>query len=180
MWSWSGVIKPATVTSEVVGAIDLYPTLLDVLGVARKPEQKIDGVSYAAVLKSGAKLNRASYFNYFPHGGPAKPPGVTVRAGDWKLIRWFETGPIYPEKFELYNLREDLGESKNLAAKMPAKVKELDAMMDQFLKDTGATFPKPNPAYRAGAAPAVGDGGDPEATPAKADVGAKKKKKNAK
>jgi arylsulfatase A-like enzyme len=179
MWSWSGVIEPATVTSEVVGAIDLYPTLLDLLGVARKPEQKIDGVSYAAVLKSGAKLNRAAYFNYFPHGGPAKPPGVTVRAGDWKLIRWFETGPIYSEKFELYNLREDLGESRNLAAKMPAKVKELDAMMDQFLKDTGATFPKPNPAYRAGSAPALGDGGDPEATPAKADAGAKKKKKNA-
>jgi hypothetical protein len=45
-----------------------------------------------------------------------------------------------------------LGESKNLAAKMPDKVKELDAMIDRFLKDTNATYPRPNPAYRPGAA----------------------------
>jgi arylsulfatase A-like enzyme len=171
MWSWPGMITPGTVTPEVVGAIDLYPTLLDALAVTPNPAQTIDGVSYAAVLKSGAKLKRAAYFNYFPHGGPAKPPGVTVRAGDWKLIRWFETGPSYPDKFELYNLREDLGESRNLAMQMPAKVKELDAMLDQFLKDTGATFPKPNPAYRAGAAASSTGGADPAAV--------RKKKKKA-
>jgi arylsulfatase A-like enzyme len=159
MWSWPGVIKPGTVTSEIVGAIDLYPTLLDALGVARKPGQTIDGTSYVAVLKSGAKLNRAAYFNYFPHGGPAKPPGVTVRAGDWKLIRWFETGPGFPQKHELYNLRDDLGESRNLAAAQAAKVRELDAMIDGFLQETGAPFPKPNPAYRAGAGGAADDSG---------------------
>jgi arylsulfatase A-like enzyme len=176
MWSWAGVIKPATVTSQVVGAIDLYPTLLDLLGVAQNAQQKIDGVSYASVLKSGAKLNRAAYFNYFPHGGVAKPPGVTVRAGDWKLIRWFETGRSHPEKYELYNLRDDLGESKNLAAKLPGKVKELDAMMDGFLKDTGATYPKPNPAYRAGSAESEATTGDAAGT---APAASKRKRKKA-
>jgi arylsulfatase A-like enzyme len=162
MWSWPGVTKAGSTSGEVVGAIDLYPTLLDALGVARKSGQIIDGVSYAAVLRSGAKLNRAAYFNYFPHGGEAKPPGVTVRAGDFKLIRWFETSRQFPEKFELYNLRADLGESKNLAAAMPDKVKELDAMIDRFLQDTGASYPQPNPAYRAGAG-----AGDDGATPAR-------------
>ena len=147
VWTWPGTVKPATLSSEVVGAIDLYPTLLELLGVERPPQQKFDGVSYAAVLKSSGKLNRKAYFNYFPHGGPAKPPGVTVRSGDWKLIRWFETGPQYPSQHELYNLRDDLGESKNLAADLPEKVKELDALMDQFLADTGATYPRPNPDY---------------------------------
>ena len=151
MWSWAGRIKPGSVTAEVVGAIDLYPTLLELLGVPKPAQQTMDGVSYAAVLTSSGTLQRPAYFNYFPHGGPAKPPGVTVRAGDWKLIRWFETGPKYPDKFELYNLRDDLGEVKNLAAKMPDKVKELDAMMDRFLRETGALFPRPNPAFRAGA-----------------------------
>ena len=168
MWSWPGVVKPGTVVPDVVGAIDLYPTLLDMLGVAPNPQQKIDGVSYAKVLKSAGPLPRAAYFNYFPHGNVAKPPGVTVRAGDWKLIRWFETSPAFPSRHELYNLREDLGESKNLAAAMPAKVKELDALMDAFLKDTGATYPKPNPAYRPGA---KADDSDVQA--------AKKKKKKA-
>ena len=169
MWSWPGVTKAGATTGEVVGPIDLYPTLMDVLGVAQPRQQKIDGISYAAVLRSGAKLNRAAYFQYFPHGGPSKPPGVTVRAGDLKLIRWFETGPAQPEKFELYNLRADLGERKNLAAAMPDKVKALDRMIDEFLKDTGATFPKPNPAYRPGAKA----GAEERAAPA----AARKKKK---
>ena len=85
---------------------------------------------------------------HFPHGGPAKPPGVTVRAGDWKLIRWYETGPEYPSLHELYNLSDDLGETKNLAAAQPQKVQELDALIDEFLKDTGATAPKANPNYK--------------------------------
>jgi len=48
----------------------------------------------------------------------------------------------------LYNLRDDLGETTNLAARMPDKVRELDALIDAFVKDTGALYPKPNPDYR--------------------------------
>jgi arylsulfatase A-like enzyme len=168
MWSWAGRIKPGTTNSEVVGAVDFYPTVLELLGVARPAKQKIDGVSYGAVLTSAGKLSPRGFFNYFPHGNGGKAPGVTVRAGEFKLIRWFETNARAPEKFELYNLREDLGESKNLAAAMPDKVKELDAMIETFPKDPGATYPKPNPAYRPGA-PATEEGAPPAA--------AKKKKK---
>ena len=166
MWSWAGHIKPGTTSAEVVGAVDFYPTVLEMVGVGRPKQQKLDGTSYASVLTAGAKLGPRGYFNYFPHGNGGKAPGVTVRAGDFKLIRWFETNARAPQKYELYNLREDIGESKDLAATMPAKVKELDAMIDAFLQDTNATYPRPNPAYRAGA-PA--DGGAPAA--------AKKKKK---
>lgn len=146
--AWPGKIQPSTNSSEVVGAIDICPTVLEMAGLAKSPAQKIDGVSYAAVLKQTGSLNRAGYFNYFPHGGPAKPPGVTVRAGDWKLIRWFETGPNYPDRHELYNLKDDLGEQKNLATQMPDKVRQLDALIDGFLADTQALTPRPNPAYR--------------------------------
>ena len=121
----------------------------------------------AAVLRSGAKLTPRPYFNYFPHGNGGKAPGVTVRSGDWKLFRWFETNRNVPEKYELYNLRADLGESKNLAAQLPEKVKELDALIDAFLVDTRATYPRPNPAYRPGATAADGEG----------PVAAKKKKR---
>src|SRR6185369_7534054 len=51
MWSWAGHIKPGTTSDTVVGHIDVYPTLLDCLGLPMPAEQKIDGVSYAAVLK---------------------------------------------------------------------------------------------------------------------------------
>ena len=47
----------------------------------------------------------------------------------------------------LYNLADDIGETTNLAKVMPDKVAELDALIDAFIKDTGALAPKPNPAY---------------------------------
>lgn len=168
MIAWPGVVKGGTVNDAVVGHIDLYPTILDALGVPHPKQQQIDGMSFASVLRTGGALGRPAFFNYFPHGGGAKAPGVTVRAGDWKLIRWFETGAKFPEKHELYNLREDIGETKNLAAQMPSRVKELDALIERFLVETGATYPRPNPAYRPGA---KADEGEPKA--------AKKKKKAA-
>ena len=59
------------------------------------------------------------------------------------------------------------------AAAMPAKVHELDALIDQFLSETGATFPRPNPAYRAGSTPTSAGEGRRESTPS----AAKRKKK---
>lgn len=154
--AWPGHVPPATRTAAIVGQIDLYPTVLDLLGVAANPAQKIDGVSFAPVLRDPqAKLAREALFNFFPSGGPSKPGGVWVRQGDWKLIRWFETGPDYPETYELYNLRDDVGESKNLANAMPDRVRQLDALIEQFFKDTGALVPKPNPDYRPTTKPAA-------------------------
>src|SRR5688500_517056 len=98
MWSWPGVMPAGKTTGEVVGPSDFYPTVLELLQLEPQKQQQMDGVSYAAVLKSAGKVDRQAYFNYFPHGGPGKPPGVTVRAGDWKLIRWFETSREYPNK----------------------------------------------------------------------------------
>ncbi len=146
MWSWPGHIKPGTTSDEIVGHIDLYPTLLDMIGLPFPAQQKIDGLSYARVLKSEGKLDRVAFFNYFPHANPARAGGVSVRSGDWKLIRWFDPQPGDPARYELYNLRDDPGESKNLAASEPERVKQFDALIDGFLKDTGATYPRPNPA----------------------------------
>lgn len=153
MVAWPGVVPPHTQTAAVVSAIDLYPTVLELLAMKPNPAQKFDGISFASVLRDPkAKLPRDAVFNYFPMGGPAKPGGVWVRQGDWKLIRWFETGPDYPEIHELYHLGDDLGETKNLAGQEPDKVRELDALIDGFLRDTDALVPKPNPAYRPAAA----------------------------
>jgi len=151
MWSWPGHIQPGTTSNEIVGHIDLYPTLLDLLGLSKSPRQKFDGVSYARVLQSEGGLKRVAFFNFFPHADPAKVGGVSVRSGDWKLIRWFSPQPGDERRYELYNLHDDLGETKNLAAEQPERVKELDALIDGFLADTGALYPRPNPAYKADA-----------------------------
>src|SRR5262249_45256911 len=161
-WSWTGHILPGTTADAVVGHIDLYPTLLDLLGLPRPARQQMDGVSYARVLKAEGGLDRRAFFNYFPHGpSPGRAGGSWVRAVDWKLSRWFGVAPPDPTRFELYNLRDDLGESKDLAAAQPARVQELDALIDAFLADTGATYPRPNPAYNPATARAAIDGADP-------------------
>ncbi len=153
--AWQGKIRAQTRSSEVVCSIDFYPTLLDLLDLSAADGVTFDGISFAPVLRDPtAKLNREALFNYFPHGGPSKPAGVTVRQGDWKLIRWFETGPNYPSSHELYNLKRDIGETKNLAAKHSEKTQQLDALIDGFLKKTGALVPKSNPAYKPSAAAA--------------------------
>ena len=154
MVRWPGQIKPGSTSDAVVGPIDLYPTILDVLSLAKPESHVIDGESLLPILKQTGSLERKAYFTWFPHLIPA----VSVRQSDWKLIRRFEPHPDYPEVRELYNLKNDIGETRNLATKIPEKVKELDALIDQFVKDTAALYPKPNPDFRPQAErdPAVG------------------------
>jgi len=147
MWSWPGHIKAGVTSDAIVGHIDLYPTLLDLIGIPKPAQQILDGVSYARVLRGESGLDRKAFFNYYPHGRSPGLNGVWVRSGDWKLIRWFGFEMPDNVRFELYNLRADLSETKNLAATQPALVKELDRLIDKHLADTGATYPRPNPAY---------------------------------
>ncbi|HYF34798.1 MAG TPA: sulfatase, partial [Prosthecobacter sp.] len=148
MIMWPGVVPSGAESAALTHAVDLYPTILDLAGLKAKDGQIIDGISIAPVLREPkAALPRETIFNYFPMGRPSRPGGVWVRQGDWKLIRWFETGPDQPSIHELYDLTKDIGESRNLSAQMPAKVKALDALIDGFLKDTQALLPKANPAY---------------------------------
>ncbi len=145
MVRWPGKIAAGAVDHTVVGAIDLYPTILAAAGLAPPQNQIVDGRSILSVLRGTGRLERDAYFTWFPHLIPA----VSVRQGDWKLIRRFEPHPSYPATRELYNLRDDLSESKNLAEQMPQRVATLDALIDQFMQDTGASAPQPNPAYQA-------------------------------
>lgn len=142
---WPGKIAAGATSDAVVGCIDFYPTLLELAGVTKPAAQTVDGVSFAPVLRGTGALTREAYFTWFPH----LVPGVAVRKGEWKLIRRFAERPQeYEGLFELFNLKDDLGETKNLAKQLPDKVKELDALIDAFVQETGALYPKPNPAYR--------------------------------
>jgi arylsulfatase A-like enzyme len=150
MWAWAGNIKAGATSDAVVGHIDLCPTLLELLDLKKPEAQRFDGVSYAKVLRSEGGLERKAFFNYHPHAGANRAGGVWVRSGDWKLLRWFGN----PNTHELYNLRDDISEANDLSDKSPEKVKELAAMIDGFLAETGATYPRPNPAYQPTAAAA--------------------------
>jgi len=156
---WPGQVKPGSKSDAVIQSIDFYPTILDMLGLAPKQGLKFDGTSIVPVLRGAATLPREAIFCHFPHATPAtgQLPAVYVRKGEWKLIRFFHDGPNFAHRYELYNLKTDVSETTNLADDMPDRVKELDALIEKFLKDSGAVLPKPNPAYSPGVRGWVGN-----------------------
>ncbi|MFP6893989.1 MAG: sulfatase/phosphatase domain-containing protein, partial [Opitutales bacterium] len=143
MARWPGRIEAGSTSDAVVAAIDLYPTLLDALDLQQPKGHLIDGESILPVLEGKGSIKRKAYFTWFPHLKGA----VSVRQGNYKLIRRFEQLPGYPDLVELYDLKKDIGETRNLAGKMPKKVKELQALIDGFVKETEALYPKANPTY---------------------------------
>ena len=145
---WPGKVKPGSRSDALLSSVDWYPTILDMTGTKPKQEVKFDGVSQTpALLGTGAPRDTA--FCCFPHYTPATGavPAVWVRRGDWKLIRFFCDSPQQTDRFELYNLKDDIGETKNLAAENPDKVKEYDAMITRHLIDINAVVPVKNPDY---------------------------------
>jgi arylsulfatase A-like enzyme len=143
MVRWPGKIKAGSTSAEIVAAIDLYPTLLDALDLPKPKGHLIDGESILPVLKGKGSVKRQAYFTWFPHLVGA----VSVRQGQYKLIRRFEPHAQFPKLIELYDLKKDIGERNNLAEKMPDRVRKLQALIDGFVKETGALYPKANPTY---------------------------------
>jgi len=152
---WPGVVKPGSKCEVPTIHVDIFPTLLELTG-APKPRQVLDGESLVKLFRDpAAKLQRYAIYQHFPGylgSGPGlwrTTPVSLIQVGDWKLMEYLEDG-----KIELYNLREDIGEAKNLAQAMPDKAKELHARLTAWRKEVNAPMPKPNkPSEAAPAAP---------------------------
>ncbi len=144
---WPGVTKPGSTGDAIIQSIDFHPTILDMLGLKPRSDRAFDGMSIVPAFR-GQPLNRDTLFCHFPHQGSDRlGPATWVRKGDWKLIRRYADNEDRTDRLELYNVRDDLGETKDLAAQMPERVRELNALIDGFLKRTNAVVPKPNPNY---------------------------------
>jgi arylsulfatase A-like enzyme len=144
---WPGVTEPGSVCREPIITVDYYPTLLEITGVAGDPKHnvKVDGVSLAPLLKDArARLGREAVYWHYPHyhSCGATPYGA-IRAGDWKLIEFYEDMRV-----ELYNLEEDIGESKNLASQMPDRAGRLRRLLQQWRGRVGAQMPENNPDHQ--------------------------------
>lgn len=145
---WPGITKAGAATETIIQSIDFFPTFADVLKLKVPANLKFDGKSFAPALR-GAAHDRGPTFVHFPHQTPAAGglPSTWVRVGDWKLIRFYCQNDDLTDVLELYNLREDLSETTNLASQNPDKVQQLNALITGFLKDTDAVVPPRNPDY---------------------------------
>ena len=139
--SWPGVTRPASTSAVPTITPDIAATILDLTGVGAVPGQPLDGVSLAGVLRGDAGDRGPLYWHY-PHYHPGgATPHSAVRAGDWRLVRFYEDG-----RRELFNLAADPGEARDLAAVETDRVAELERLLDAWLTTVGAQLPEPNPA----------------------------------
>ncbi|MDF7822596.1 sulfatase [Pontiellaceae bacterium B12227] len=146
---WPGVTKPGSRSDEVIQSADFYPTLLKQLKVRMPKNHVVDGQDITPLLKGG-KLNRRGIVTYFPHSPPVPdwlPPSMSFISGDWKLIRLFHQGEGGAHDYLLYNLKNDIGEQNNLAKSNPEMVQTLDRMMENYIRNSGAVVPLPNPKF---------------------------------
>ena len=140
---WPGVVAPGSVCQEPVTSTDFFPTMLEIAGLELRPELHQDGLSLVPLLRRQGTLGREALYWHFPHyHGSGNRPSGAVRAGDFKLIEWFEDGSV-----ELYDLGRDVGEAVELSAQMPKRAAELRDKLSAWRRDVGAAMPRPNPEF---------------------------------
>ncbi len=120
---------------DLVTTMDVFRTLAEWGGAEAKTG--IDGRN----LKGGGQ--RDELFFHYPHYYPTTTPVSAVRQGDWKLVEYYEDG-----RRELYELRGDLGETRDLAAREPERVARLARRLEEWRREVKAPMPQANPGYR--------------------------------
>lgn len=153
---WPGVTEPGSQSDVPVSSVDFLPTLCAVAEVELPQNRTLDGTDILPLLKGGTfERSQPLYwqFNY-----ARSSPKVAIRDGDWKLLashdpadqgnltdisadqmKALKSSQI--EGFELYNLADDIGETKDLSKSEPAQLKRMVALMKGLYHDVQAEGP---------------------------------------
>lgn len=117
-FNWPGKIKEGSVNNSVISCVDLLPIFAQIAGVTLAESQKIDSEGLLPLLLKNKGLKRKAIFWHLPASNGRN--GVNsnlwqlsisvIRKGNWKLIQNLET-----DSLQLYNIRQDIGETNNLA-----------------------------------------------------------------
>ena len=158
---WPGVTKAGAVCDFPVSTIDFLPTILEMAGDRTPRPGEVDGVSLVSVLRGRSAPSRAELYWHYPHySNQGGVPAGAIRDRDWKLIEFYEDGSL-----ELYNLRDDLGEKRNLAAREPKRAAAMQEKLKRWRSKVDATMPSPNPNYDPAAADQKLTGYEPRTPP---------------
>ena len=131
-----GVTEPGSVCRQTICSIDLFATVADIAGISL--DHKVDGISIVPAL-NGDKLPDRPIFWHYPHySNQGGFPGGAVRIGNYKLVERYEDGKVH-----LYNLKDDIGERKDLAASMPEQVEKMRKRLHAWYRETDAQFLQP-------------------------------------
>ena len=120
---WPGKIQPGQVSDFPWAAWDFLPTAMQI--ALREPPKNIDGISVLPTLRGETQTNRHEFFSWELRG---RHLAQAARMGDWKIVR-----SKADEKWQLYNLKTDPGETQNVADKHP----DVIAIFEKLLKKQG-------------------------------------------
>ena len=140
---WPSVTQQGSVCSQPIMSIDWYPTLLEVAKSQGNATHNanVDGRSIVPMLRNAdAQIDRSLFWHYPHYHAGGDSPYSAVRSGDWRLIQFHEDN-----KLELYNLKTDIGEKRNLAASEPAITARLQRALSQWRTSVKAQMPTQNP-----------------------------------
>lgn len=135
---WPGVTRTGTVDDTPVISMDLTATMVDAASVALKKEEQLDGESLRPLL-GGGMLSRKELCFHYPHFAfhKANRPGSAIRSGNHKLILRYDDDSV-----ELFDLANDLGETKNLVTDQPDLATKLTNRLKSWLTETKAGLPE--------------------------------------
>ena len=129
--TWKGTLPAGKVYDPLVIQLDILPTALAAAGIDFQTDSKLDGVNLLPYLTE--KTTGIPHDTLYWRLGPQ----MAIRTGDWKLVRYLREFAAEEPAAEVtaprfYNLRQDVGETKDLATAQPGKVQELQALWDQW------------------------------------------------
>ncbi len=158
---WPGVTRAGAVCDFPVSSIDFLPTILEMAGVGTPRPGNVDGVSLTTLLRGKSAPGRTELYWHYPHySNQGGVPAGAIRDRDWKLIEFYEDGSL-----ELYNLRDDVGERRNLAAREPKRAAAMHEKLKWWRSNVDAAMPSPNPNYDPAAADQKLTGHEPRTPP---------------
>lgn len=133
---WPGVTTEGSTSEVPATSTDFYPTLLDIAGLAMRPEQHLDGVSLVPALKGDGSIDRDALYWHYPHySNQGGFPGGAIRMGPWKLVEDYEDGAV-----QLFNLAEDLREQNDVSSQHPERVDRMRQQLHEWYEDVDARF----------------------------------------
>lgn len=127
------------VNDTPVISMDLTATILNAANVRTAENTPLDGTTLLPLLQ-GRKLERDALYFHYPHYAWHKSnrPGGAIRSGQHKLIRWYDDNSV-----ELFDLTQDVGETRDLATQMPELATSLNEKLEHWLRETAAQMPTP-------------------------------------
>ncbi len=136
---WPGVVQENSFSEQVTINTDIYPTLLEMVGIPAKPRQHLDGISLVPTIK-GNKIQQRQLFWHSPVGRPTQTGdqnSSSIREGNYKLIDFYDE-----YRTELYDLKDDPYEKTNLSSSQKEVKTELLAKLNNWKKEINAVYKK--------------------------------------